>query len=85
MKIERVTESEGEKIAAGLTERVDLDGTYFLVPRQEHPTRSFITPAPEGAGDYRAIVGLDKGRGRITLLLNRDHAVIMFGVTTKPL
>jgi hypothetical protein len=85
VKIERTTKAHGEKIAAGLQERIDLDGTYQLVPREEDPSRYFITPAGEKTGGFRATVGQDRERGRITLLINGNSAVVMLGATTAPL
>ena len=85
MKIERTTKAHGEEIAAGLNERIDLDGTYELVPRVEDPSRFFITPAVDGVSGFRAMVGQDRERGRITLLINGKSAVIMLGATTAPL
>lgn len=84
MKIERTTKALGEAIAARLDERIELDGTYRLVPREEDPNRFFITPAADEASGYRAVVGRDRERGRVTLLINGKSAVIMLGVTTAP-
>ena len=68
-----------------MNERIDLDGTYRLVPRDEDPSRYFITPELNGAGGFRAMVGNDHVRGRITLLINGNSAVIMLEATTAPL
>jgi hypothetical protein len=73
-----------EAIAVALKERRELEGTFFLVQRPEDPSRYFIAPAP-GSGEFRAIVGLDRARGRITLLLNSTEAVVMLGATMAPL
>ena len=85
MKVERVSKSDGERIAANLTARVEFDGTYWLVARPEDPSRYFLTPAHGNKGEFRAMVGLDRERGRITLLVNTTEAVIMLGATTAPL
>jgi hypothetical protein len=85
VKIERLTKDLGEAIAIRLQDRRDLDGTFLLVQRPEDPTRYFITPAAGASGEFRAMVGLDGERGRITLLLNSTEAVAMLGATTAPL
>jgi hypothetical protein len=84
VEIERVSKSDGEQIAANLTARVDLDGTYWLVARPEDPSRYLLTPAHGNKGEFRAMVGLDRERGRSTLLLNTTEAVIMLGATIAP-
>ena len=85
MKIERTTKARGDEIAAVLSERIELDGTYWLVPRQQDPSRFFITPAPQNAPGFKAMVGRSAKHGRITLLINEHSAVIMLGVTSAPL
>jgi len=83
MQIERTTKAEGELIAADLTERLDLDGTYWLNERPEHPGHFFVTPAQGNRGEFRMMVGLDRQRGRITLLVNTTEAVVIRGATIE--
>jgi hypothetical protein len=83
MKIQRMSRGDGEALAAVLRERQELDGTFRLIQRPEEPERYFINPANGQRGEFRAIVGMDKKLGRITLLLNSTEAVVLLGATTR--
>lgn len=85
MRIERMPRADGEQIAAALTERHDLEGTFVLIKRHDAEDRYTISPVADDQGDFRAMVGMDKERGRITLLLDGAEAIVMHGATSAPL
>jgi hypothetical protein len=82
MRIERATVPEGEAIAAALTEKQILDGTYNLTRRPGTEDRFMLTPAEGEHGEFRVMVGTHSQHGRITLLQSAAEAVIMLGATT---
>jgi len=83
MRIERISRDVGEDIVSSLEERRDIDGTFRLVPQSNNPARFSINPVTDNDA-FRVIVGRDRQRGWITLLVNCTEAIVLLEATIEP-